>query len=293
MLSVTTRLLPTNLKNKMRERIGFMQGRLSPKVNGKIQAFPSEHWRSEFEVAASLNVGLMEWTLDQEDLYNNPFMTRDGQREILELSRKFNVGIPSLTGDCFMQAPFFKDEKNCESLLTDFENVIKACGVLGVRYAVYPLVDHSSIKTRAEEDILVRELLERINLFESQGVKVVFESDFAPKELRRFIDRLPARYFGINYDIGNSASLGFNPAEEFAAYGERIINVHVKDRKRGGTTVPLGEGDVDFKTVFSELKKFDYSGNFILQTARAEDGKHAEFVSKFTSFVMKELSSWN
>ena len=28
-------------------RIGFMQGRLSPQVDGKIQAFPWVHWRDE------------------------------------------------------------------------------------------------------------------------------------------------------------------------------------------------------------------------------------------------------
>ena len=44
-------------------------------------------------------------------------------------------------------------------------------------------------------------------------------------------------------DIGNSASLGLNPLDEFEAFGDRILNVHVKDRVLGGTTVPLGLGN--------------------------------------------------
>ena len=34
----------------------------------------------------------------------------------------------------------------------------------------------------------------------------------------------------VNYDSGNSASLGYDPTDEFAAYGERVGSVHIKDR---------------------------------------------------------------
>ena len=59
-----------------------------------------------------------------------------------------------------------------------------------------------------------------------------------------------------NYDIGNSASLGYDPIVELNAYGHKILNVHVKDRKLKGTTVPLGSGDANIKLVFSKLSHF-------------------------------------
>jgi hexulose-6-phosphate isomerase len=92
----------------MNERIGFMQGRLSPLVDGKIQAFPWEHWRQEFPISKSLDIHLMEWTLDQDHLYKNPLMTEVGRSEIRVLCSNNKVRIPSLTGDCFMQDPFWK-----------------------------------------------------------------------------------------------------------------------------------------------------------------------------------------
>jgi len=104
--------------------------------------------------------------------------------------------------------------------------------------------------------------------------------------LKRFIDRLPSDRFGINYDIGNSAALGFDPRDEFAAYGSRIVNVHVKDRVRGGTTVALGSGNAGFELVFSELKNANYSGNYILQTARAADGDHAVAIARYRDMVL-------
>ena len=52
-----------------------LQGRLSPVVDGKIQAFPWAHWRDEFPEAARLSLKLLEWTLDHDRLSENPLMT--------------------------------------------------------------------------------------------------------------------------------------------------------------------------------------------------------------------------
>jgi L-ribulose-5-phosphate 3-epimerase len=66
-------------------KIGFMQGRLSPVINGKIQEFPWDSWQLEFDVASSLGFEIMEWTLDQDRLYENPLMTKKGQLDIIKL----------------------------------------------------------------------------------------------------------------------------------------------------------------------------------------------------------------
>ena len=121
-------------------------------------------------------------------------------------------------------------------------------------------------------------------------VGIVFESDYGPQELARFIEEFPDDCFGINYDIGNSASFGFRPEEELGAYGERVRNVHVKDRLLGGTTVPLGCGASDFETVFSALLKLCYSGNFILQTARASDDDHLGAIRRYLDFTLQFLT---
>ena len=85
-----------------------MQGRLSPPVAGRIQSFPWGRWEAEFEMAASLGLAFLEWTLDADRLPENPLMTSEGRATIEELSESHGVGVPSATGDCFMQAPLWK-----------------------------------------------------------------------------------------------------------------------------------------------------------------------------------------
>lgn len=277
----------------MNDRIGFMQGRLSPLINGRIQSFPWPCWRDEFISARELNIGLMEWTLDQDNLYQNPLMTIAGQSEIRALCAKYSIGIPSMTGDCFMQAPLWKARGLKRALLErDFIEIAKSCSAVGISMMILPLVDNGSLQNQAEEDYLVDFLGRQINFLKSIGVKVLFESDYVPQELARFIERLPTALFGVNYDIGNSAALGFKSSDEFGAYGNRILNVHVKDRELYGSTVPLGTGNANFENVFSELARIKYQGKFILQTARSNDGLHATVLGRYRDMTAEWLNQY-
>ena len=271
-----------------RERIGFMQGRLSALVDGKIQAFPCNEWREEFPRAQALGLGRMEWTIDQEKLRENPLANADGRAEILRLSLANAIEIPSLTGDCFMQAPFWKAAPPArETLTADLDLVLTSSAALGIEFIVIPLVDNGKIETPEQADILLRTLLDRSASLSKQNLKIVFESDLPPAELASFIAPFPDEVFGVNYDIGNSAALGFDCREEIAAYAPRILNVHVKDRVRGGTTVPLGTGAADLAKAIHLIEKSGYSGQYILQTARAADGDHATALARYRDMAVK------
>jgi L-ribulose-5-phosphate 3-epimerase len=266
--------------------IGFIQGRLLPLVDGKIQAFPWDLWREEFKIASDQNYKLIEWTLDKDRLYENPIMLKAGQDEILGLCRKYSISIPSLTADCFMQAPFWKvSGAKKEEYENDFLAVAEACSVLKIKMIVVPLVDNSSIEEKSEEEVFISFMKQHSDFFSKLNLQILFESDFNPTKLKKFIGNFDSKVFGVNYDIGNSAALGFNPISEFNAYGDRILNIHVKDRKLGGTTVPLGTGDANFDQVFVKLSQVKYKGNYILQTARASNNNHVQALNNYRNMT--------
>jgi hexulose-6-phosphate isomerase len=93
----------------------------------------------------------------------------------------------------------------------------------------------------------------------------------------------------VNYDSGNSASLGFDLRDEFAAYGTRIGSVHVKDRIQGGGTVPPGTGDANFALLFERLKDIDYKGDFILEAARGTSGDEVAWAKRNREFILTHL----
>jgi L-ribulose-5-phosphate 3-epimerase len=266
----------------MSRRIGFMQGRLSPVIGDRIQAFPWSCWAEEFPLAQRCDFRLMEWTLDQDRLYDNPLLTSDGQAQIRTLCKRHELAIPSLTGDCFMQAPFWKAHGAERSRLQrDFRAIASGCAAVGISIVVVPLVDNGRLDTVEQQDALTDFLVGEAAFLSEHGLRVAFECDYPPLDLARFLDLLDPALFGVNYDIGNSAGLGFDPATEIAVYGQRVLNVHIKDRVLNGTTVPLGMGNADFDTVFGALGRLHYSGNYILQTARAPDGNHAGALTRY------------
>ena len=266
--------------------IGVMQGRLSDQIDQKIQSFPWPTWQDEFQAASDLDISLIEWTLDQDRLRENPILTKKGQDEINALTLATNVTVPSLTGDCFMQAPFFKATGSERvSLLEDFKTIIENIPRIGCRLVVFPLVDNGSIENPEQEKFFIATMVDLEIFLLKNGVRVAFESDYGPQELAGFIEHFPSTVFGINYDTGNSASLGFNPSEEFACYGQNISNVHIKDRAFKGTTVPLGEGDANFGKIFEHLSAIEYSGNMIIQAARSVTGDHKFAINSYRNFI--------
>ena len=85
---------------------------------------------------------------------------------------------------------------------------------------------------------------------ESLDLLISFETSLNPKDFYNFIKNTHSNIAKVNYDMGNSASLGYDSDEEFELLGDYIVNVHIKDRIVNGTTVPLGTGDCNFDKVF-------------------------------------------
>jgi hexulose-6-phosphate isomerase len=265
-----------------------MQGRLSPMIGDRIQKFPWGYWQSEFALIKKLGIKNLEWTIDSDQFEFNPILMDQGIDEIKNLRSEYGININSITCDYIMENPFWtvsRDES--KKALT---KIIEGMSLITAKYLVIPLVDKSSLPEALQSEA-TKFFFDLAEVLENNNVLIAFESDFAPKKLRDFISDFDPQFFGINYDMGNSASLGFIPKEEFAAYGDRIINVHVKDRVRFGTTVPLGTGDTDFESVFTGLKKLSYEGNYILQTARDQNGSHAQAIEMYANFVANLMRS--
>ena len=270
-------------------KIGIMQGRLSKPETKVIQSFPTQSWQKEFVKAKKLSIKFIEWTLDYKNLHKNPLLTNHGIRKIRYLTKKYKIKVKSITADCFMQKPFWQEEnaKKREILIEDLKKILNYSSILKIRYIVIPLVDKGSLKKMKHQKILVRELMKFKNFLLKKRMFILFETDFPPKKNLNFIKIFNSKNFGFNYDIGNSASLDYDPIKEFKYFGKYIKNVHIKDRKKYGKTVQLGEGNANYGNISKLFKKIKYKGNFILQTARGLPGKELENISKNLTFLKK------
>jgi hexulose-6-phosphate isomerase len=148
-------------------------------------------------------------------------------------------------------------------------------------------VDISKIETPAEVKEVAEIIGSVVEVAADAGIELHLETSLPPEEFATLLRMIPYPSVKVNYDSGNSASLGYNVRDEFHAYGERIGSVHVKDRIRGGGTVPLGSGSADLPALFEELEKLGYGRDFILQVARGTDGDEVAWIRQNRAFVEK------
>ncbi len=272
----------------MIKNFGVMQGRLLKPVNNKIQSFPTKKWFKEFKLIKDLNLKNLEWTLDDKNLENNPFLLQKGQTQIKNLCKQNKITIHSVTGDCFMQKPFWKKKgEEKKRLLTKLKKIICGASKIKTKFVVIPLVDNGKIQNEYQKKTLIKDLKKMENLLADKKVQILFETDFSPAENLNFIKNFNRKLFGINYDTGNSASLNYNPIEEFDLFSVHIKNIHIKDRKKFGKTVPLGKGNAKFDLISKLCKKYNYKGKFILQCARKKSGDEINTLKNYLNFLKR------
>jgi L-ribulose-5-phosphate 3-epimerase len=257
----------------MHNVIGVMQGRLLPKYQGRYQAHPVDYWQDEFPIAQKLGLDSIEFILDYNDAEDNPLLKDGGIEEIKTITEETGVIVNTICADYFMEAPLHSEnqkisEQSQQVLTRLLNNTIN----LNVTDVVIPCVDQSSLDSSAAADRFVKRLTPIVKIAEKLKINLSLETDLAPQPFVNLLNRFNSDRVTVNYDIGNSAALGYDPIEELDAYGDRITDIHIKDRVLNGGPVFLGEGDASFNKFFNKLKEFDYRGPFIMQAYRDEEG---------------------
>jgi hexulose-6-phosphate isomerase len=272
----------------MKNPIGIMQGRLSPPVNKKIQAFPWNSWEQEFFQAKEIGLDLIDWIVEADNFYENPLLTAQGTKTIESLISRTGVRIGAVCADYFMDCPLIRCSRSeLEERLDVLELLLNRLNHVGIEYLEMPFVDNSAIRDRTELEQVIQIIKPRLERAYQLGVTLAFETSLPAEMFSDFLLRLEHPAARANYDMGNSASLGYDPKEELESYGEKVVTIHVKDRVLNGGTVPLGQGNTDFATCFSMLRAKNYAGPFILQVARA--GDEIESAKKNMLFVKNFL----
>ena len=266
----------------LENQIGVIQGRLVPKYLGRYQAHPKNYWKDEFKIASKLGLDCIEFILDFNEADQNPLLNPDGIDEIRLISEESGVQVKTICADYFMEAPLHSEDLKValesQKVIT---KLINNASKLGVTDIVIPCVDKSSVNEKSISSF-VTQLSKVLEVAENQKINLSLETDLPPKTFLNLLESFDSNRVTVNYDIGNSASLGFNPIDELNCYGHRISDIHIKDRELNGGPVLLGQGNADFNIFFNKLKEFNYCGPFIMQAFRDQEGLN----------VFKEQLEW-
>ena len=264
-----------------------MQGRLTKVQNNRIQQFPFDNWMNEFKILNKIGINKIEWLID-EHFKENPVIDKKKHNEILKYKKKVKIDIVSICCDNFMSNSFFDDKFSYKKL----KQLINNCNILGIKQIDIPLLGKNSIKNKIKKNYLIVNLNKFYPLLKRKNIILTFETDLNHKQTLSFISKLKSKEnFGITYDTGNSTFFGYNYKEEINTFGEYIKNVHIKDCTKKNYSVALGCGHTEFNGILKLLKKINYNGNFIFQTARKNTNETQE-IKGYLKFFNNKLNKY-
>lgn len=260
-------------------QVGTMQGRLLPPFEGRFQAFPADGWEEEMRRAAAAGIDCIEWICEVPHEADNPMGSDTGQDRLRALMAETGVGIWSICADQYMDMHLVDAQGRPQrEALDHLRWLVGRAGRFGIRYMVLPFVDRSSL-TPAGVEGLPAALATVLPAARDAGVELHLETDLAPAPFLALLRSINDPLVKANHDIGNSAALGFDPVEEIGLLGPHIGSVHIKDRVRGGGTVPLGTGNADLPLSLRLLRQAGFGRWYIMQIARGPLGDEPAWIA--------------
>lgn len=253
--------------------IGIMQGRLSPAPRGRAQAFPWSTWEAEFDFAAAAGFQQIEWLVTAEPRIN-PLYDEPGRTQILRRIDQSGVVVATLCADFLIQEPILRvSPMQRDAAVARLAAVMRHARLIDVVTIVVPLLEEGAVRREAEHAEVATALTPIARLAEELGQRIAIESDLPAAALQQLLARLDqgAGTFGVCFDTGNATAAGLDGAAEIQALADSIVAIHLKDRLRGGGSVPLGEGDTDLSTCLTRLAEISYAGALVLETPVGND----------------------
>ncbi len=248
-------------------KIGIIQGRLSPRPYPKLQAFPIESWQQEFKYAKELGYDFIEWIFEDNRYQENPIWTAQGREKIKQCIKETGVTVESVCADFFLENPFFRREKySFKELLEKMKLLISYTSEIGASVILLPVLEKAEIRSKEDADILLEALEQLVTVLEKYNIRIVIEAELMAKQYFELVSRITSSHIGIYYDAGNCAFCGYDMRKDMEILLPKLIQVHVKDRLTGGESVFLGTGDTNFLEGIPYIQEHGYNGNYVLQT---------------------------
>ena len=250
----------------MSNGLGIIQGRLSPRPERGLQAFPFDTWREEFGFARELALDSIEWLFEFDQALSNPLVAAGGRQEIRRKINQTGVQVRSVCADYFMVRQLAGEGRRERARnVRMLEDVIRWTHDVGGRSVVLPLLESAALSSRRLRDEAIESLRSALCVAEYYGVHLALEMDIAGPDCARFVSSCQSDHIVASYDTGSATAQGYWIEQDVEPLLSSLGLVHVKDRNIGGTSVMLGEGDANIEAFLRRVINAGFDGDFVLQ----------------------------
>ena len=132
--------------------------------------------------------------------------------------------------------------------------------IMAQALGVKALTASSNVSTARRVDPFARKHKVRVGMHNHSDIR---PNEFAtPDDFAAALKGL-SPYTGVNLDIGHFLAAGFDPVAYLRENHDKIVCIHLKDRKKTGENLAFGEGDTPIREVLRLMKskKWNFPAN--------------------------------
>jgi sugar phosphate isomerase/epimerase len=247
----------------------------------------SQDFEHALDVAAEYNIT----TVDVRSLWNKNIALLD-ENELIKMKKALderNMHVNVITspfGKCVLPSSRLSTNKK-QSLLRNtkfnlglFERIIEIADFFETpNIRIFSFFQKRKDKVKDKWEEMIKLLTPYVKIAEDLGKILLLENDYSLmvaniENTKRFFEDLNSEALKLILDPGNYYMEGDPTTPEAYSYfykKELVKHIHVKDPKYmmsgiTGIFTVVGEGKIDYKSLFKQAIDFDYKGYFCLET---------------------------
>ncbi len=246
--------------------LGIVQGRLSYSGR-KLQFFPQNPFR-EFRLASKIGYEFIEFFGERTKNNKNPLWSDSGIKKYKIISKKNNIKIYSFCDDYIINHPL-SGKKTMDEIIKTLQRLNK----LKIKKYILPLYGKSKINSQNKNNTYKN--LSLISKFcKKNNIELLLESNMTPNQFQILKKNINSKNCFFLFDTGNRVLLKRNQVNDIYKFKNDIRHIHLKDKNMFNKNVIIGDGKVDFKSIFIALKKINYRGSFAVESQRGKRIEH-------------------
>lgn len=249
----------------------------------------STHPKDPADLAGRLKeLGLRKTQLHLTPVYDNPTVWGNAQADLAKHGISIVSGMFGTKGedysslDTIRQTGGFVPDQHWDANWQTAQHVAEVAKRFGVRY----VSSHAGFLPSDKKDPSFAKLVDRIGRvakhFATVNTVLLFETGQETADtLWQFLaalDAVGATNTGVNFDPANMILYDKgDPIVSLRKLMPRVKQVHIKDATRTktpgtwGSEVPIGEGEVDWKSFMKVLAEADYAGDLVIEREAGQD----------------------
>jgi len=243
---------------------GFIQGRMTSPPSKKIlQYFPKKNWRKEFYHANRFKFNFIEYFGEREFNKSNPIWNKKNLIEINDLVKKNNLYNYSFCDDFFIN----NNLVNYKDFDRYYSVIVENLSIINIKVYVLALFEKSMLNKKNLKNFVQRlqEISEKLS---TKKIKLALETNLEAQFLIKLIKLINRKNVFIVYDTGNRFKKKKSQFKEIIKLKKYICHFHLKDKNLHGKNVVLGNGCVNFSSIFKAIKHNKYKERYTFETNR-------------------------